>query len=80
MTKDYRHRKIVVTIVSIIGLLFVCIALSFIVILYNNSLALGKLKDQCSELGIGTHAITYQGVATTLECDAGGKMYLPARN
>jgi hypothetical protein len=79
MSHKSRRRNVVIIISSVIGLVLIGIALAVAVVLYSNSVALDKLKDQCSKLGIGTHAIAYRGVATTLECDADGKMYLPAR-
>lgn len=79
MTKNIRRRNILISVSSILGLVLIGVALAVVPILYNNSIALSKLKDQCSELGVGNHAITYRGVATTLECDSDGKMYLPAR-
>lgn len=79
MSKNLRRRNSIIIISSAFGLVFILVALAFAAILYNNSIIVNKMKDQCSELGVGNHAITYQGVATTLECDADGKMYLPAR-
>jgi hypothetical protein len=79
MSKNLRRRKIIIIISSVIGLILVVAALAVAAILYSNSITLSKLKEQCSELGVGTHAITYRGVSTTLECNANGNMYLPAR-
>lgn len=79
MTKTIRRRNILIIVSSVLGLVLIVVVFAIAAVLYNNSIVLSKLKDQCSELGVGNHAITYRGVATTLECDSDGKMYLPAR-